>query len=222
MTYTLLAIAVGCAALDWLAVGKGWRPLEYVTKPLVMILLLAWLWQASGMRGWMLWFAAGIAFSLAGDIFLMLPRDRFLSGLSAFLVAHIAYIAGFSRSFPPVTAGTMAAAVILAIIVWRVYARISTALAEHGESALAFPVLAYSLVLTMMALSAIVTLFRPEWARLHALIAGSGALLFFASDGMLAWNRFVAPLPHARLHIMYTYHLGQISIVLGAALHFVR
>jgi len=54
-----------------------------------------------------------------------------------------------------------------------------------------------------------------------ALLVSCGAVLFLASDGMLAWNRFVAPFPHVRLHIMYTYHLGQFGIMIGAALHFV-
>ena len=44
-----------------------------------------------------------------------------------------------------------------------------------------------------------------------------GALLFYASDGILGWNRFVQPLPHGRLAVMTTYHLGQIGLVLALA-----
>jgi hypothetical protein len=43
--------------------------------------------------------ALGLIFSLAGDIFLMLPTDRFREGLASFLAAHVCYIAAFaSRS----------------------------------------------------------------------------------------------------------------------------
>ena len=219
MSYALLAVAIACAALDWIAAEKRWRRIEYATKPLVMLLLLAWLWQAGGMRGWMVWFVAGMIFSLAGDILLMLPRDLFIGGLAAFLVAQVAYIAGFNSSVPLVTPGGVAVAVVLGIVVWRIYARIAGALKEKNATALAAPLLAYTIVLGLMVLSAMLTFFRPEWARMHALLVSCGGALFLASDGMLAWNRFVAPVPHARLLIMATYHLAQFGIVIGAALH---
>jgi uncharacterized membrane protein YhhN len=40
-------------------------------------------------------------------------------------------------------------------------------------------------------------------------LAVVGALLFFASDSLIAWNRFVVPLPWAPTAIIVTYHLGQ-------------
>jgi len=60
---------------------------------------------------------------------------------------------------------------------------------------------------------------RPDWSSIAALFASLGAILFYASDSMLAWDRFVNPLSHARLKVMTTYHLGQIGILLGAMLH---
>ena len=45
-------------------------------------------------------------------------------------------------------------------------------------------------------------------------------MLFFISDTLLAWNRFVAPIRHQRVLIMSTYHLGQMGLALGAALQF--
>src|SRR4051794_41583322 len=56
---------------------------------------------ADARRGW---FVAALVFSLAGDVFLMLPRDLFVAGLSAFLVAHLCYIAGFWTDGPAVVA----------------------------------------------------------------------------------------------------------------------
>ncbi len=40
------------------------------------------------------WFVLALVLSLLGDILLMLPRDRFVFGLGAFLLAHVAYIVG--------------------------------------------------------------------------------------------------------------------------------
>ena len=41
------------------------------------------------------WFVAALVCSLAGDVLLMLPTDRFVAGLAAFLVGHLCYVAGF-------------------------------------------------------------------------------------------------------------------------------
>ena len=40
------------------------------------------------------WFVAALVLSLAGDVFLMLPKDLFVFGLGAFLLGHLAYIVG--------------------------------------------------------------------------------------------------------------------------------
>jgi uncharacterized membrane protein YhhN len=53
---------------------------------------------------------------------------------------------------------------------------------------------------------------------LPAALVSAGSVLFYASDGMLAWDRFINPLSHARLRVMVTYHLGQFGILGGALL----
>ena len=98
MPTTLLLIALLFAILDWIAVVKELKTLEYIAKPAVMLALLAWLWSVSGFRGGLFWFGLGLFFSLLGDIFLMLPRERFIPGLVSFLLAHLAYVIGFTRS----------------------------------------------------------------------------------------------------------------------------
>ena len=64
------------------------------------------------------------------------------------------------------------------------------------------------------------TLLRQLVADHPAIAVCAGAALFFLSDTILAWNKFVAPLRYGRLMNMATYHLGQMLIALGAALHF--
>ena len=46
------------------------------------------------------WFVAALVCSLVGDVLLMLPREQFVAGLSAFLVAHVCYLAGFWTDGP--------------------------------------------------------------------------------------------------------------------------
>ena len=65
------------------------------------------------------------------------------------------------------------------------------------------------------------TLLDDIWLFTPSLWVSAGALLFYVSDIMNAWTRFVAPISNDRFKIMTTYHLGQIAISVGATLHFV-
>ena len=42
------------------------------------------------------WFVAALVLCLAGDVFLMLPGDRFVPGLASFLVGQLLFTVGFS------------------------------------------------------------------------------------------------------------------------------
>ncbi len=77
--------------------------------------------------------------------------------------------------------------------------------ASSGGARLAGPVVVYMVVISAMVVSAVAA---GPW------LAGAGAVLFFVSDGLIAWNRFVAPLRRAPVAIMVTYHLGQAGLVL--------
>jgi uncharacterized membrane protein YhhN len=220
MSYTFIWIALIVAVVDWVAVAKGWRKVEYVAKPAVMVALLAWLWQNSGFSGHLIWFAVGLACSLAGDVFLMLPREQFVPGLVSFLLAHLAYLVGFNPSLPPLHVASLVLLILVALASSAVYRRIAAGLQASGQATLKLPVLVYAIVISLMLLSALFTLVRPEWSALNALLASAGALLFYASDTMLAWNKFVAPIRNSDLWVTVTYHLGQTLIVLGAAAHF--
>ncbi len=220
MSYTLIWLALIIAVVDWAAVQLRNKPVEYIAKPGVMIVLLVWLWQVSSLQGPLFWFGLGLFFSMAGDISLMLPREQFILGLVAFLLAHLAYLVGFNQSLPPINLVSLLLMLLVGITAQQLYRRLAGGLRASGHSQLKIPVLAYSIVISLMLVSALFTLVRPTWAEGPALLASSGALLFFLSDSFLGWNKFVAPLPYGKLRVIVTYHLGQILIVLGAALHF--
>jgi len=46
-------------------------------------------------------------------------------------------------------------------------------------------------------------------------MAAAGALLFYSSDALIAWDRFVAAKSWARPAIMVTYHLAQAALVVS-------
>ncbi len=220
MNYPILLLALLIALLDWIAVAKKWKWVEYIAKPGVMIVLLAWLWLVSGFQGALHWFALGLLFSLAGDIFLMLPREQFIPGLVSFLLAHTAYVIGLTRSSPVLNPIALVPALLVAAASVQMYRRIAAGVQASGHTKLKIPVLIYTIVISLMLFAALLTLLRVDWSLEAALLISAGALLFYISDGILAWNKFVHPLRYGKMAIITTYHIGQLLITLGAALHF--
>lgn len=212
--YGILISPMVFAAGDWWAVARGRRHLEYICKPATMLTLIiaAWLGTQGPHDPWQArFFLPGFALSLAGDIFLMLRREQlFLPGLLAFLLAHTCYIVGLNSTMPPgyLLLGLIPVAGIGAAFLQR----LGQGLRERGRGELLVPVAVYSLVLGVMLSSAWGTLLRPTWAPLRAGFAAIGASLFFVSDAMLAWDRFVGSFRTARLWIHVTYHLGQVAL----------
>jgi uncharacterized membrane protein YhhN len=127
----------------------------------------------------------------------MLPADLFLPGLAAFLCAHLAYVAAFEAT--PLARGVWFAIVLL------VSAPLSLRLLRAAPGLpLRIAVGAYMLVIALMVGSAIAS---------GSLVAAAGAVLFMASDAMIALSRFVGPFAGARVAIIVTYHAGQLLLV---------
>jgi uncharacterized membrane protein YhhN len=192
---------------DWVAVARADKALEYVCKPAVMVALvgvaLALEPTAAGRRDW---FVAALVLSVLGDVFLMLPRDLFVAGLGSFLLAHIAYVVGFRVDGGSAGAWALAAIAVLAVDV--VLARPVLAAVRREHRDLMVPVVAYMLVISAMVSAALAT---------GVAVAIVGAVLFFASDTLIAWNRFVAPRRWMPLAIIVTYHVGQTGLALSLA-----
>ena len=197
----LLGMAAVFAVADWVAVARGRKSLEYVAKPATTLLLV-------GVAATLVpedetqrtWFVVALVLSLAGDVFLMLPRNLFVAGLASFLLGHVAYVAGFGlgEAWPWILGVAVVAAAIGTPILRAVLAK--------GEKELVGPVVAYMTVISVMVACAIGT---------GDPLAIGGASLFLLSDSLIAWNRFVRPLSWAPVTIMVTYHLAQAGLVLS-------
>jgi uncharacterized membrane protein YhhN len=216
-----LILALVFAILEAIAVFKNIQRLEIIAKPAVMVFLFLWLYTATGLQGSAFWFGLGILFSLAGDVLLMIPRDRFfLPGLVAFLCAHIAYIFGFRDAFTNLGTWSLIWLAVIAINASRLLRRITGAMRAKGETALIPPVGIYGTVISFMLYAAVSTIYDQNWSAGAAGFASLGAFLFIASDVILAWNRFVSPLKHGRVWNITLYHLGQIGLIAGAISQF--
>lgn len=211
-----LILALIFAGLEALAVWKGWHRVEYGTKPAVMALLFLWLVLRTGLRGSTLWFGAGILFSLFGDVLLLIPQDRmFMPGLVAFLLTHIFYLIGFQDQLVHPTAWTFMLLFFILLNAARLLRRIAGAVRAQGHSGLVYPVIVYGLVISVMLFAAMSTFFDEAWKTNAALFVSVGAFLFWISDLMLAWNKFVTPLKSGRIVSILAYHLGQIILIAG-------
>ncbi|MEP7137897.1 MAG: lysoplasmalogenase, partial [Chloroflexota bacterium] len=195
--------------------------LELIAKPAVMIALFFWLWTSVGMSGAVLWFGLGILFSLTGDVLLMLSLDKFfLPGLVAFLLAHVMYVIGFNLPLPALSAWGFLLAIMIGIGGVRIMRRIVAPLATQGQAGLRTPILIYGVVISLMLLSALLKLTDLTWNAGAALLVGVGAFLFYLSDIILAWLKFIAPIQHGRIYNILAYHLGQIALIAGVVMHF--
>lgn len=206
VAWAALTVAAVAAAVDWFAVAGRRRRVEYVAKPLAMVALVvvaATVIPVDEGRRW--WFVAAGVFSLAGDVLLMLPRDRFVAGLASFLVAHICYIAGLLQ-LPGELPGAVAGAVVVTVMVATIGRRVLQAVRAGGHAPLFVPVAGYLVVISAMVVVA--------WA-VGPWLAAAGALIFYASDAILAHERFVRPHRWAPTAVMVTYHSGQAALVLS-------
>ncbi|HET6762369.1 MAG TPA: lysoplasmalogenase [Longimicrobiaceae bacterium] len=179
----------------------------YVFKPLATVLILGVALggtSASPTYRWLI--VAGLAFSLAGDVFLMLPGDRFVAGLASFFIAHLLYIAAFvcdGRFRLPL-------AVILPLLA---YALFLLWIVQPGAGKLAPVVALYAGALAAMAWVAV-----GHWAEVKtqpAEFAAIGGMLFVVSDSALAVNRFWWPFHAAQLVVLATYFGAQWLIALS-------
>jgi uncharacterized membrane protein YhhN len=220
MENILLVLVFAFAIVDWVATAREWIRLEWFAKPAVMIFLLVWLYAGTRLQGALLWFGIGILFSLIGDV-LLLSKDRlFLPGLFAFLLTHISYIIGFSleASSPGVWDIFLAMMIVLSAV--RILQRLIPSLRLKGLNNLVLPITLYGLVISTMLFFAMRTLALPNWQSNATALVGLGAFLFYISDLLLVWNRFVNPLKNGRLLNIVAYHLGQIALIVGVAMHF--
>lgn len=216
LTFALLLTAAPIALVNWIGVAIDDPRMIRTAKPLTLVLLIAAAVTLDPADPTVrAWFVAGLVLSLAGDVFLMLPEGGregrpapkvppFLLGLGAFLLGHIAYVVGMAvdhTSWPLTAVGLVVVVVAGGVVAPRIVAGV-----RRSSPDLVVPVLAYMTVISTMVVA--------SWGR-GVVIGIVGALLFYASDAILAWNRFVAPSRVLQVAVMVTYHLAQLGLVLS-------
>lgn len=195
------------SAIHLLTLALGWSEASTVTKLAVIpALFVGFARMIPDRRGTIFVIVSiGMAFSWIGDALLEAPRETgFVLGLSAFLVAHLAYLALFAfvmRSRRVPWSALVYAAWWFALV---------GLLAPHIGSLLV-PVSIYGLVIALAAAAAMGA----------NRIATMGALLFLVSDSLLAFRLFYPGFEFWQMNatIMLFYIAGQGLIVVSAVRH---
>jgi uncharacterized membrane protein YhhN len=154
--------------------------------------------------------ALGLVLGAVGDAALLGTSSRaFLTGLVAFLLGHLAYVAAAGTLVPPTdwlaAAGIQAAVPVvigLAATVW---------LWPHLGS-MRIPVLGYVVTIVTMVIAALAVARAGALPAPHDLRFAVGAALFFVSDLAVARDRFVVHTFANRAWGLPTYYAGQLLI----------
>jgi len=209
------AVVVAAALVDWWSVLRDRRAVERWAKPAVMLGLIGVVLGSAlpdsggvgpGGDPTAVWLLLALALCLVGDVMLLGDGpSRFVAGLAAFLLGHLAYVAAFVAS--GLAAPALAVVGLVVLVASLVLGRgiLPGARAEGGPR-LAGAVASYMAVIGAMVVTG--------WAT-GRLVVGLGASAFVVSDTVLALGRFVAEHRWTRIVVMVTYHLAQVLLVVG-------
>ena len=166
----------------------------------------------------------GFFFSWLGDIFLQLSNGKrdlgipfenlFMMGLSAFLLTQVCYTIAFTipKGKNKIFTTRLYQLILVisygGLLLWLLYNKLVTPEANYR-----LPVIIYTIVILTMLTSAL-----NRYGKVNGvsyILVVIGALLFVASDSMIAINRFLERFDFARVLIMSTYITAQYLIGLG-------
>jgi uncharacterized membrane protein YhhN len=200
----VIAATIVCAAACVVLVIAEWHQLLRVRVVSKIVASLAFLLVGLLAARQMNFIVAGLALGVIGDVALLGDGKRaFLIGLGAFLLGHLAYVAGISQLVPPRAWIAPLAAAPVAI----------------GAGALAYlwprlgslrvPVICYVATIVAMMAGALA-------ARANTALC-LGAALFFASDLAVARDKFVAKTFANKAWGLPAYYAGQLLIAWSLA-----
>ena len=186
-------------------------PFSWAVKMLPIFLLIAITWQHSkqlivqqkstSVRV----FIFGLLLSSCGDFLLDYnQQDWFIFGLAAFFIAHLCYLI----SLKPFNNVHIADKKPLILITYIGFGVLMFMLFINGLAELFIPVLAYMVVLLLMALATVFSHRSNLWLVL-------GGISFVLSDSLIGFDKFNSTIVQNQLWVMATYYFAQFALVKG-------
>jgi uncharacterized membrane protein YhhN len=152
------------------------------------------------------WLMPALLLSAVGDWLLAIPwwSESFVFGLSAFLLAHLCFLAALI----PLVRPTRVSLAVVAFVCLVSVSLLGWFWPHLAREKLTIPVTVYMLVLTAMVCAAIVADLPTIWTAV-------GAACFGLSDAMIAIGRFILSNESLAVPIWWLYAAAQILITAG-------
>lgn len=195
---------------------EGFTGIKIFVKPLICISLAFYLFLNVNFKaGFNRLVFSGLIFSLFGDIFLLFASSDirfFIYGLISFLLAHIFYSLAFLRDYKNDPQQSKRYGHIMLFFMGVFSLGFYTFVREYlGE--MRIPVMLYIFFISVMAVLTGYRYLRVNLISFQFVIMG--AICFVISDSVLAYNKFVQPLPSAGIIIMAGYMAAQYLLTMG-------
>ena len=150
-----------------------------------------------------------LIFGMSGDLFIIFD-NKFLFGLASFLIGHILYITYFLLGDIKLNLyATLFISVVTAVTLVGMYFTKN----KEFKNILIPPIVIYTSILAFALITAI-SYDLTKYSKLLFFSIGLG--LFFISDGLLSFDKFVRKFKFTYIFILATYYLAQTLIVYGS------
>ncbi len=204
----LVSLAI-TALLNWVSVGRGDVVVQRITTPTYVVLLIGLAWALHGEgrvpgAPTLPPILVALALTLAGDVALLrATRGRYLLGLVAFLLAHVAYAVAVLESVGPYGFPWLLPPALL--LFGALFVRWGRDVVRHSGSTRA-AVFASQLVLGGLVAVA-------GWRGDEVVVLG--ALLLAAAGTVVGHDRFVLERPWAPVQGIALHHVAHVLVVVG-------
>lgn len=198
----VFAVSYWLLAVSYIILGNFMQyPLDFIHKAMPALLLCLWI-KLSDIQHKPLAILA-LLFCACGDMILALDFTlSFVAGLGAFLTGHLFFTLLFHKWWFWTPRKILVLLLLLAAML-----NIGM-LIIPATGAFLLPVSLYILVITAMAMSAVL-------AAKDSMQLIFGALVFMLSDTLIGLNKFFAPVPYEHIAIMLTYYLALFLLTTG-------
>lgn len=210
----ILKSFIGFSIVYLLIILFGSEEIAWFLKPFLMpfLILAVYIHERFITKNILL---TALTLSWIGGLFMMFSDKGeiyFTAGLIAFLLSHIAYIILFSKQLKIyLKKSKIIFWVGVTAIAFYLIVMVLILLPSLGD--LKIPIFVYALTISIMVLFALKGFLN--WQKPASIYILIGALIFAASDSLLAFDKFYAPLQNSSFLIMATYLLAQYLIVTG-------
>ena len=199
---TILFFVVAISDVIGIIFNIAW--LQIVSKPLIILTLFVLYYFSAEKRN--NWYLLALFFSFLGDVFLLDKNGYFLLGIGSFLITQILFIKLIISQLRKVRVHH----IIITMLPFVVYFTVLISTIKENLTEFFIPVVIYGITISFFGMVSLLNYFINKSKRSAVLLIG--AVLFIASDSMIALNKFHEPRIIYPVAIMITYIFAQYLI----------